>query len=103
MIPNDIRASLLAFVDAAVPTGCASIWLTGSRAKGTPRRDSNWNVIALHSDAPDGKHEVFDRGTRLAEAPDGNVIELVIARPHRLESDPRAYFADCREFGIRLR
>jgi hypothetical protein len=103
MINPDDRAALLAFVDENVPVGCRSVWLTGSRANGTQRPDSDWDVLALHPDAPDLDQEVFDRGTLLGKAPDGNTIELVIARPYRLDTDPRRYFSDCKQFGIRLR
>jgi predicted nucleotidyltransferase len=102
MIDPDDSAALLAFVDNNVQ-GCVSVWLTGSRANGTQRPDSDWDVLALHPGAPDRDDEVFDRGTSLGKAPDGNTIELVIVRPHRLDTDPRRYFADCRQFGIRLR
>jgi hypothetical protein len=103
MIDSAARTALLAFVDKVVPHGCASVWLTGSRAKGVHRPDSDWDVLALHPDAPDGDEEVFDRGTSSGTAPDGNTIELIIACPHRLANDARRYFADCRRFGIRLR
>jgi predicted nucleotidyltransferase len=103
MINPDDRAALLAFVDENVPAGCLSVWLTGSRANGTQRPDSDWDVLALHPDAPDRDDEVFCRGTALGKGPDGNTIELVIARPHRLDTDPRRYFSDCKQFGIRLR
>jgi hypothetical protein len=52
---------------------------------------------------PIGMMTFFNWGTQLGKAPDGNTIELVIARPHRLDTDPRRYFADCKQFGIRLR
>lgn len=103
MIDSDDRAALLAFVDANVPAGCISVWLTGSRANGTQRPDSDWDVLALHPDAPDQDDQVFNVGTRLGKALDGNTIELVIARPHRLDKDSRRYFADCRRSGTRLR
>jgi predicted nucleotidyltransferase len=96
------RAALLAAVEKCVPKGCVSVWLTGSRAKGTQRPDSDWDVLALHPDAADGEYEVFDRGTFTERMPDGTVIELVVAHPDRLRTD-HPYFADCRQFGIRLR
>jgi hypothetical protein len=103
MINPEDRAALLAFVTTVVPAGCVSVWLTGSRARCTQRPDSDWDVLALHADAPNGEQEVFDRGTRTGRMPDGTVIELVVARPDRLHSDPHPYFAGCRQFGIRLR
>jgi hypothetical protein len=103
MINPDDRAALLAFVDKNVPGGGLSVWLTGSRAKGTQRADSDWDVLALHPDAADRDHDLFDKGTQLGKMPDGNTIELVIVRPYRLDTDPRRYFTDCKQFGIRLR
>jgi hypothetical protein len=103
MINPEDRAALLAFVNKEVPGGFVSVWLTGSRARCTQRPDSDWDVLALHPDAPNGEQEVFDRGTRTGRMPDGTVIELVVSRPDRLHSDPRPYFAGCRQFGIRLR
>src|SRR3954447_152698 len=103
MLTTHDHAALLAFVDNHVPVGCESVWLTGSRAVGRERPDSDWDILALHPDAPNCDDEVFDRGTAIGVGPDGNTIELVIARPHRFHSDPRRYFTDCRQFGIRLR
>jgi hypothetical protein len=96
-------AALLKFVDTEVPPGCHSVWLAGSRANDTNRSDSDWDVLALHPDAADRDDEIFDKGTFYGEAPDGNRIELVVVRPWRLSGDSRRYFADCRQFGIRLR
>ena len=63
MINPEDRAALLAFVTTVAPAGCVSVWLTGSRARCTQRQDSDWDVLALHPDAPNGEHDVFDRGT----------------------------------------
>jgi predicted nucleotidyltransferase len=102
MVNIEERAALLAAVERRVPPGCVSVWLTGSRAKGTQRPDSDWDVLVLHPDAPNGEREVFDRGTFREPMPDGTEIDLIVAHPDRLRTDHR-YFADCRQFGIRLR
>jgi hypothetical protein len=53
-ISAEDQAALLAFVDAVVPSGCVGVWLTGSRAIGKQRADSDWDVLALHPDASNG-------------------------------------------------
>jgi hypothetical protein len=107
MISAADRAALLAFVDrevpqGGVPLGTVSVWLTGSRARGKAKAGSDWDVLVLHPDAPDRDDQLFDVGTAMGIGPDGNPIELVTARPHRLETDHK-YFAGCKRYGVRLR
>jgi nucleotidyltransferase-like protein len=77
-ISESDRVALLAFADSVVPRGSESIWLTGSRARGVARPNSDWDVLVVHPDAPDGETERFDRGTAKGIAPDGNEIELIL-------------------------
>jgi hypothetical protein len=102
MISHADRAALLAFVDANIPAGCESVSLTGSRARGDQRPESDWDVLVLHPDAPE-RARGLRQGTITGSGPDGNRIEVVTARPHRLEADSRPCFADCKRYGIRLR
>jgi hypothetical protein len=103
MISAAERAALLAFVDKEVPPGSVAVYLTGSRARGDSGPNSDWDVLVLHPDAADDKYDVFSKGTGAGPGPDGNLIELVIARPHRLDNDPRPYFVGCKRYGIKLR
>src|SRR6266851_4690147 len=45
-----IKAAILAIVDQKKPGG-VEVWITGSRAKGNNRPDSDWDVVVLHPKA----------------------------------------------------
>lgn len=98
--PNAQR-SILQFVDSIVPGGGDSVWLTGSRARGDARPDSDWDVLVITRDAPRAPEKLFE-SNQLGPTVGGGIIELVIAHPDHWH-DPRPYMADCRTFGIRLR
>jgi hypothetical protein len=92
---------ILSFVDEIVPPGTTAIWLTGSRAKGLARPDSDWDVVAFHPDAPSHPEDLF-KANQLKPHPLGGKIELVIAHPNHW-NDERRYMSDLRANGIRLR
>jgi predicted nucleotidyltransferase len=101
MIPQQAKEEILRFVDKRVPRGCTGVWLTGSRAKGSARPDSDWDVVAFHPDASPDPKDVFYRGTQIEMLSCGK-IELVIVHPDHW-NDPRPYFSDLRASGIRLK
>jgi nucleotidyltransferase-like protein len=92
---------ILSFVDQFVPSGCTAVWLTGSRAKGLARPDSDWDVVAFHPAALRQPEDLF-QSNQLGPHPLGGQIELVIAHPDHW-NDPRQYMSDLRAQGIRLR
>jgi hypothetical protein len=98
--PEALNA-ILSFVDLFVPPGTTEVWLTGSRAYGEPRADSDWDVVAFHPAAPSNPEGLF-KSNQLGEHPHGGQIELVIAHPSHW-NDPRRYMTDLRARGIRLR
>ena len=98
--PEALQA-ILRFVDQIVPPGATEVWLTGSRAYGVPRIDSDWDVVAFHPAAPSKPEDLF-QSNQLGEHPHGGVIELVIAHPSHWD-DPRRYMTELRAHGIRLR
>lgn len=100
-IDEPTKAQILGFVDSVVPSGTTEVWLTGSRAVGTHRLDSDWDVAAFHPDAPREPKRLFC-SNQTKEIEPGFLIELVIAHPE-LKNDPRRYMTDLRQSGIRLR
>ena len=68
MISPEAKEEILGFVDQVVPSGTVGIWLCGSRAKGCARPDSDWDVVALHPDAPPDRKDVIYRATQINEA-----------------------------------
>jgi Nucleotidyltransferase domain len=96
------KEEIFRFVDQVVPPGCVSVWLCGSRAKGSARPDSDWDVVAFHPDGPRNREEIFVRGTQDKEHSQGGNIQLVIAHPD-FWHDLGQYFSDLRVFGLWLR
>ncbi len=89
------------FVDSVVPGPSREVRLTESRAKGTARPSSDWDVVAFTPDMSSDPRKLFSSNA-VAEIAPGLKIELVIAHPkHKI--DPRRYMVDLRSFGIRLR
>ncbi len=84
-----------------VSPGTTSVWLCGSRAKGTAQPDSDWDVVAFHPAAPPDPKEVF-KSNQLEDHSQGGEIELVIVHPIHWD-DPGQYFSDLRAVGIKLR
>ena len=102
-IPQHIRIALLAFADTIVPDGGDSVWLTGSRVRGTARPDSDWDLLVITPYGPSRPEDLFLWGTQLSrDRLDGGYIELITAHPD-LWGDPRPYMTECRESGVRLR
>jgi uncharacterized protein len=100
-ISLETKAELLSIVDTVAPTGAASVWLVGSRAKGTARNDSDWDLLAVHPDAlsisetgPIINHISWTRA--------GQKVEIVVIAPADW-NDPRRFMTDCRAVGVRLR
>lgn len=103
VISKTAKQKILDFVDGIFPTD-SEVWLTGSRAIGTNKPDSDWDVLVIHEYCPSKPVEVFNRATQTSKFTiDGGPIQAVGAHPDILTSDDRRYFADCRESGIRLR
>lgn len=100
-IDPEVRTALLAFVDSVVPGGGESVWLTGSRARGDARPDSDWDVIAFTADAPSDPARLFE-GNQIGRLTGIGEVELVIAHPSAM-SDPRCYMSGWRKHRIRLR
>jgi len=80
-----------------------SVWITGSRAKGTARPDSDWDVVAIHPRAHPilPGHEgpaIVDKKTIF----NGDVVELVLIPPTDWDH-PGRYMTDCRQYGFRIR
>jgi hypothetical protein len=95
------RDALLAFVDSFVPEGCQSVWLAGSRAKGCARAESDWDVVAIHPDAP----SIATTGpiiNQIGRMPNGTKIEVVVIAPQDWDHEGR-FMADCRAIGLRIR
>ncbi len=101
-VPEWIRNEILAFVDYVVPGGPGEVWLTGSRAKGEARPDSDWDVVAFTEDARSAPEDLFKSNQTSRKKIDGGCIELVIAHPNHW-NDPRCYMMECRKSGVRLR
>jgi hypothetical protein len=100
-VSEERKSQILAFVDSVVPGPSQDVWLVGSRAQGTARENSDWDVIAFTPDMSPDPHKLFSSNQTREIAP-GFVIELVIAHPDH-KNDPRPYMAGWREFGIKLR
>jgi hypothetical protein len=101
MMSPQAREEILRFVDQIVPPGTTGVWLCGSRAKGSARPDSDWDVVAFHPAASLDPKDVF-LSNQHKEHSHGGTIELVIVHPVHWD-DPRLYFSDLRAFGIKLR
>ena len=101
MIDPAAKGAILAFVDTKVPPGCVSVWLTGSRARGDARANSDWDVVAFHPEAPSGQDELF-KSNQTGPLLDGGPIELVIAHPSHW-NHPSRYMTECRRSGRKLR
>ena len=103
-VPLEDLGPLLEFVNLSVPRGAESVWLAGSRSRGTHRPDSDWDVIAFHPHAS-SKREKFAHSNSHGTMPDGTMIELIIAHPDHWDDpgDENEYIRDVRRFGIRLR
>ena len=100
-IDEDIRKKILKFVDETVPGPSEEVWLVGSRAKGTAKPESDWDV-AVFSPYMSSDPEALFTSNQVKEIEPGLKVELVIAHEiHR--NDPRPYMTGLREFGIRLR
>ena len=101
MISQEAKEEILRFVDEIVPPGTTAVWLAGSRAKGTARLDSDWDVVAFHPAASRNSMDVF-LSNQIREHSLGGEIELIIVHPVHW-NDSRPYFVDLRRFGIQLR
>jgi predicted nucleotidyltransferase len=73
--------------------------LTGSRARGTERMDSDWDVVAI----VEGAHASGPTGPAIHPypGPDSNRVELVIIPPGDFHH-PAQYFVDMRENHVDL-
>jgi hypothetical protein len=96
------RATILDFVDQFVPAGSDSIWLTGSRARGDHRPNSDWDVIAFHSAASRDRSKLFESNQISTTLLHGGQIELAIVHPC-FQNDPGCYMEGWRKCRIRLR
>jgi hypothetical protein len=92
---------ILEFVDSVIPGPSNEVWLVGSRAEGTARPDSDWDVVAFTPDMSSDPRKLFCNN-QVKEIAAGMVVELVIAHPNH-KHDARPYMQGLRFFGIRLR
>ena len=99
--PGPVVAAILAFVDSIVPGRVESVWLTGSRARGNARADSDWDVVAFTAAASQAASDLF-KTSQIGPDVGGGPIQLVVAHPSHWD-DPRPFMAECRRAGIRLR
>lgn len=75
------------------------MWLGGSRARGTPRPDSDWDVVAFSKHHPTSPADLFKSNQTSDFTLEGGPIELVMAHPDHW-NDPRL---DLGRSGLRLR
>jgi len=71
--------------------------LTGSRARGDYRADSDWDIVVVLRDA----RSIQDTGPLINEklcAPDGNVIEIICVNEEDLDHSGH-FMAECRRYG----
>lgn len=101
-LPPQIVEALLQFVDARVPEGGESVWLTGSRVRGDFRPDSDWDIVAFSKNAPADPADLFKSNATSEHTILGGKIELVIAHPNHW-NDQRRYMTELRQTGLRLR
>ena len=95
------KRQILDFVDSVVPGPSMEVWLTGSRAEGTARANSDWDVVAFTPDMSSEPCKLFC-SNQVKEIAPGVLVELVIAHPDH-KNDPRPYMTGLRQFGSRLR
>jgi hypothetical protein len=95
------KMQILNFVDSVVPGPSKEVWLAGSRAEGTARAGSDWDVVAFTPDMSSEPCKLFS-SNQVKEIAPGVLVELVIAHPDH-KNDPRPYMTGLRQFGIRLR
>lgn len=87
MIEQEIRTWIGNQIRQIVGPKVLRVILVGSRAKGTARKESDWDVIVL----VDGARSIWPVGpvrkdTKLT-APDGNVVEFFRLAPDDLDHD----------------
>ncbi len=97
-----IKAAILAIVDQKKPGG-VEVWITGSRAKGNNRPDSDWDVVVLHPKAkpilPGYSGPVILEKKQIFN---GDWVEAVWVTPSDW-NHPGQYMSDCRQYGFRIR
>jgi hypothetical protein len=97
-----VRDAILAIVDQKKP-GSVEVWITGSRAKGNNRSDSDWDVVVLHPKAkpilPGRSGPVILEKKRIFN---GEWVEAVCVPPSDW-NHPGQYMSDCRQYGFRIR
>jgi predicted nucleotidyltransferase len=97
-----VKDAILEIVDQKMP-GSTEVWITGSRAKGNNRPDSDWDVVVLHSKAkpilPGHSGPVILEKKRIFN---GDLVEAVRVAPSDW-NHPGQYMSDCRQFGFRIR
>ncbi|PZU17557.1 MAG: hypothetical protein DI589_26015 [Shinella sp.] len=101
---NDVsHAWLRSLIETAVGPGIVRILLVGSRAKGTAKEGSDWDVLVIDQ----GTKSIWPIGPWRQDdklmAPDGNPIEYFKMPPSDL-ADPRAakdrFIQDALKYGI---
>src|SRR5713226_9004871 len=89
--------AIVAYVAAEVPGECISIWLTGSRARGNARPESDFDVLAVHADArpipADAKEGPIIYS--IGKMPTGEQIDLLLIPPGDWNHHGR-FMTDCR-------
>ncbi len=93
-----IREYLLAYVPPE-PDGTVKAWLVGSRAKGTARPDSDWDVLVLTTFRP-GMARAPMKEDRIDVAP-AVTLHLLMASEQDRDSDHQ-FIADWRKYGRQL-
>jgi predicted nucleotidyltransferase len=102
-IDPDIKAAILEIVDGKIPSGCLSVWITGSRAKGSAQTGSDWDVVVIHPEArlilPGHEGPVIIEKKKIFT---GDYVEVVRIPPNDWDH-PGRFMTDCRQFGFRIR
>jgi predicted nucleotidyltransferase len=98
-----VRAAILEVVDRKIPSGCVSIWITGSRAKGTARPESDWDVVVIDPKAkpilPGHQGPIIIEKKKIFTGDDVEVVRI----PPADWNHPGRFMTDCRQFGFRIR
>jgi predicted nucleotidyltransferase len=95
--PEKIRAWIRTELNRKYGGRIVRAILTGSRARGDHRADSDWDVVVVLRDA----RSIEDTGPLINEmlsAPDGNNVEIIHTNEEGL-NHPAHFMTECRKFG----
>jgi hypothetical protein len=110
MIDQTMKDWLRAKAEELWPGKVERIILAGSRARGTNRPDSDWDVFVIgtkmrpmYRESPrDGPEDGPMRRHHKMVAPDGNAVEMFDIQPNDLARNDLRAIADLNAFGVDL-